>query len=76
MIIKEDLNILTLFTGIMFSKDFSSVHSLAEDLMQRPIMTHEFADEKLWDEIKNKIKPQFMDVLTKLQEQAYETSGK
>lgn len=70
LITKEELVILSLYTGILFTKDFNSVHSMAEDLLKRPIMTHEFASASVWQELRTASKDAFMPILEKLNRQA------
>jgi hypothetical protein len=41
----------TLATGRLFCK-FSDFHEFAEELLGRPIFTHEFADKQLWEELR------------------------
>ncbi len=45
----------TLATGRLFC-DVSEFHSFAERLLDRPIFTHEFADDELWDELRSTFK--------------------
>ena len=40
--------------------DFGSVHKRIEKLLGRPVWTHELADVKLVEELKEKVKPDFM----------------
>ena len=41
----------TLATGRLFC-DFPAFQEYASDLLDRPLMTHEFADAKVWDELR------------------------
>ena len=54
--------IVTAYTGItMFNGEkFSIFHKYIEDLLGRPIWTHELATEVVWNEIKEKSKPDFL----------------
>lgn len=41
----------TLATGRLFC-DFGAFQEYASDLIGRPLMTHEFADRAVWDELR------------------------
>jgi hypothetical protein len=41
---------------------FEDVHKLAEDLLERPVLTHELANDNVWEKLKELIKPQFVDL--------------
>lgn len=58
---KEQAAIVGLFTGISCGP-FGDVHELAEELMGHPIWTHQFADEKVWGVLKEKVRPQFLEI--------------
>lgn len=53
--------ILTAYTGINLCKDFSEAHEYIEEIMGRPIFTHELP--KFADEIKKKSERDFMKVI-------------
>lgn len=63
MTFKEKL-IITAYTQINMVK-WQDFHEFAEKLLDRPIMTHEFADSKLWDKIKAKVKDEFLNLCEK-----------
>lgn len=56
--------IITAYTGItMLTGDkFSIFHKYIEDILGRPIWTHELADTSVWEEIKEKSKKDFLDL--------------
>lgn len=62
---KEQAAIIGLYTGVTCGP-FSDIHQLAEKLMERPIFTHEFGTvfegNKLMNELKEKVKPQFLAI--------------
>jgi hypothetical protein len=58
---KEQAAVVGVFTGIACGP-FRDVHALAEKLMGGPIFTHQFADERLWKELKERVRPQFLAV--------------
>lgn len=48
---RREAAIITAYTGIM-ATDFDSFHKYAEEVMGRPIWTHEFSVKAVWDELK------------------------
>lgn len=60
---KNEAVLLSAYTGFLLTKEFSSVHEFCEDLLGRPIWTHEFASKQVWDEIKEKCKPMIIDLI-------------
>lgn len=55
--------IIGAYTGITCGP-FNDIHEYAERIMGRPIWTHQFADQKLADEIKEKARPDFMAIVS------------
>jgi hypothetical protein len=58
---REQAAILGCYTGICFGP-FGDVHKKAEELLDRPIWTHEFGLPDLWAQIKAKVEPEFMAI--------------
>ena len=58
----QERAIVMAYTGVaMLTGDkFPIFHKYIEDLMGRPVFTHELADEKIWDQIKEKSKEDFL----------------
>ena len=56
--------IIMAYTGVtMLTGDkFSIFHKYIEDIMGRPVWTHELADKTVWEEIKEKSKKDFIDL--------------
>lgn len=54
--------IVMAYTGItmLTGEKFSVFHKYIEDIMGRPIFTHEFADRKVWRQIKEKSTADFL----------------
>ena len=63
-ITKEQASVIGLYTGITCGP-FSDVHKLAEEIMGRPIFTHEFANDAFVESIQEKIKPMFLATVYK-----------
>jgi hypothetical protein len=58
---KEQAAIIGAYTGITCGS-FSDIHKLAEKLLERPIFTHEFANKVFNNELKEKVKPLFLEL--------------
>jgi len=56
--------IVTAYTGVtMLAGDkFQIFHKYIEDILGRPVWTHELASEKVWEEIKEKSKEDFINL--------------
>lgn len=55
--------LISAYTGFLLTKDFSEVHKFCEELLDRQIWTHEFASEKVHEEIKEKCKPMILEMI-------------
>ena len=51
--------IISAYTGVLMC-NFGDVHEYIEKILNRHIWTHELADEKVWNEIKEASKPDFI----------------
>lgn len=60
---KEEAILLSSYTGVLLVPDFSDVHKFCEDTLGRPIWTHEFADQDVQKEIREKLRPQIMELV-------------
>lgn len=58
---KREAAIVSAYTGILIG-NFSDMHGYVEEKLGRPIWTHEFASEKLFEEIKEKTKSDFISI--------------
>lgn len=56
--------IVMAYTGVsvLTGEKFSVFHKYIEDLLGRPVWTHEFADKSVWNEIKEKSKDDFIEI--------------
>ncbi|MDX0897475.1 hypothetical protein CN090_04490 [Sinorhizobium meliloti] len=59
---KEQAAIIGAFTGITAS-NFSVIHEYAERKLGRSIWTHEFASEKLSEELKEAARADFLSII-------------
>lgn len=60
---KQEAVLISAYTGFLLTKDFSDVHKFCEDVLGRPIFTHEYADEKVQKEIQEKCKPLIIEMI-------------
>lgn len=58
---KEQAAVIGLYTRTACGP-FSDIHELAEKLAGRSLWTHEFADPKLCEELRELVKPQFLSL--------------
>lgn len=65
---RNEALLLSAYTGYLLVPDFSDVHEFCERILGRPIYTHEFVDEKIVEEIKEKLKPEIMSMIDNLSE--------
>lgn len=56
---KREAAIVSAFTGIMLG-NFSELHAYIEEIMDRPVWTHEMADPITMGQIKEKAKKDFI----------------
>ncbi|WP_424244367.1 hypothetical protein Dip510_001581 [Elusimicrobium posterum] len=56
---KREMAIVTAFTGIVCG-NFSYFHEYVQELLNRPVWTHEFASKELMEKIKELSKKDFI----------------
>lgn len=56
--------IISAYTGIMLG-DFDDIHEYIEEIMGRPVFTHELASSTMMDEIREKSRRDFMEIQIK-----------
>lgn len=54
---KKEAILISAYTGYLLTKNFSDVHLFCQELLERPIYTHEFADKIVQVEIQEKCLP-------------------
>ena len=64
---KHEAIVVSAYTGFLMC-DFGDVHEYIEKKLGRPILTHEFADKSIWEEIMEKTKPDFLKICAEVQE--------
>lgn len=63
----EEKVIVSTYTGFLMC-DFDDVHKFIEETMQRPVFTHEMASEKFLKELREKLKPKFLELCNEVKE--------
>ena len=58
---KKEAAIVSAYTGILIG-EFTELHKYIEKILGRPVFTHELADSKIWEEIKQKSKKDFCNI--------------
>ena len=58
---KREAAIVSAFTGYMLG-EFSDMHQYVEEIMERPVWTHEMGNKKVAQEIKDKAKTDFINL--------------
>ena len=58
---KREAQVFTAQTGVLFG-DFSWFHQYAEEVLERPVWTHELSNPDIWDELKILSKEEFMEI--------------
>lgn len=59
---KEESILITAYTGYMLTENFSDVHELCEKVLGRPLFSHEFANEEVCAEIREKLRPMLKEL--------------
>lgn len=60
---KNEAVLISAYTGFLLTKDFSDVHRFCEELLGRPVFSHEFAITETQKEIQEKCKPMIIDLI-------------
>jgi hypothetical protein len=58
---KREAAIVTAYTRVLIG-DFHTAHQYIEEIMGRPVLTHELADKGTWNEIQALAKPDFISI--------------
>lgn len=62
--------IVMAYTGVsmLTGEKFSVFHKYIEDIMERPVFTHELATELVWEQIKEKSRADFLRLCEEAEE--------
>ena len=55
----RERQIVSAYTGTLMC-DIQYVKDYASEVMERPVFTHELAEEDFWRELKDRVKPEFL----------------
>lgn len=58
---KQEKIIVSAYTGVLMC-NFEDLHKYIEELLERPVLTHELADEKICQEIAEKCRADFLEL--------------
>lgn len=58
---REQAAIIGAYTGFMCGP-FTDIHSTVERVLGRPVWTHEMASKELMNEVRERIKPEFLEL--------------
>jgi len=58
---KREAQVFTAHTGLLFG-EFSWFHRYAEEVLERPVWTHELSNSDIWEELKVLSKEEFMEI--------------
>lgn len=72
---KKEAVLISAFTGFLLTKNFADVHKFCEDLLGRPIWTHEFASRTIQEEIKEKCIPLIFEMIERETDNTTEEVG-
>ena len=65
---KEQAAIIGAYTGFLCG-EFEDIHAKIEEVMGRSVWTHELANEAFMEELRAALKPQFLAILPKKEEE-------
>lgn len=66
MITKREAAIISAYTGILLGS-FTDLHAYINEIMKRPVFTHEMADAAIQEQIKKAAKPDFLRLHTEVE---------
>ena len=59
--------VISAYTGISCC-EFSPIHKYIEEIMDRPVFTHEMASKELFKKIKELSKPEFLKIVNEVKD--------
>ena len=54
--------------NVMVCKNFSDVHEFIEEIMERPVFTHEMGSEDFHKELQEKLKPELIKLIENIKD--------
>lgn len=65
---KKESLIISAYTGFMICKQFSDMHEFIEQVMERPVFTHEMGSEHFLKEVQERLKPQLIELIKNIED--------
>lgn len=65
---KKESIIISAYTGFMICKEFSDMHEFIEQVMERPVFTHEMGSEHFLKEVQERLKPQLIELIKNIED--------
>lgn len=65
---KKESLIISAYTGFMICKKFSDMHEFIEQVMERPVFTHEMGSEHFLKEVQERLKPQLIELIKNIED--------
>lgn len=65
---KKESLIISAYTGFMVCKNFSDMHEFIEQVMERPVFTHEMGSEQFLKEVQERLKPQLIELIKNIED--------
>lgn len=65
---KREALVLTAYTGVSFLNNFSDLQEFAEEVLNRPIWTHNLGDPKIVNDLKEAVKDEFMHIVKNVED--------
>jgi hypothetical protein len=62
---KKEAIVLSAYTGTALAK-FSDIHEYIEQVLKRPVFTHELAEKEIWEKIKEACHEDFMVIVNNI----------
>ena len=60
---KQEAILISAYTGFLLTKNWNDVHKFIEETLGRPVQTIEIANPKVIEEIREKLKPQIIEMI-------------
>ena len=66
---KQESLLISAYTGYLLTHSFAEFHAFCEELLGRPIMTHQLAFKETQEEIREKCKPMIIELIKNIEEE-------
>lgn len=60
---REETILLSAYTGFMLAPDFGELQKFCEEALGRPVWTHDFADKKIFEDLREKLRPKVEELI-------------